>query len=342
MANGKKPYRKLSGNRFGLFFTQSLWQGDDHLLRVESGMMTERYWRFYFADIQAVLLTRTRTHYFWSLVWTILVLLWGASLLIETFPRSLAMGFGFFFLLLLAVNLILGPSCRVQLQTAVQVQRLPGLKRVRKARRVMDRIREAAERVQGPLSPSAFRPASNRPADSPAFDRLAFHQVPGSRAVDADTAKGLTTFSPRLHQMLFGTLLVGALCHGGHLFAPHPALVVVTHGLLLVLIVVTIVALVRNFEGMRGSPLAKITWTSLVLIAAQGVAVYIMYMFMIVSLHNPQAAYNNWAILSAYIEFQLNGMPFCVGVTAACAVIDLLLGGIGFAILLTHKQPGSE
>jgi hypothetical protein len=333
MAVREKKYRRLSGGRFGLFSTHSLWQGHDHLLRAESGMMIERYWRFYFTDIQAVLLHRTWTHYYWSLLWTILSLAWGTCLLIEPFPRSLALGFGLLFLLLLAANLILGPSCRVHLQTAVQVQRLPGLVRVRKARRVMDRIREAAERVQGPLAPSASRPVADQPADQPMAGRLAFHQSPGSRAITVGHAR---EFSPRLHQVLFGFLLAGALFNGWHLFAPHPALVVVAHGLLLASIIVAIVALVRNYEGMRGSLLAKATWTSLALIAVQGFAVYIM--FIIASMHNLRAAYNNWAALLAYIELQVSDMPLRVGVTAVCAAIDLLLGGIGFLFLLTHKQ----
>jgi hypothetical protein len=334
MAGKKKPYRKLSGTRFGLFFTHSLWQGDDHLLRVESGMAIERYWRFYFADVQAVLLHRTRAHHYWSLLWAILALAWGAGLLIEPFPRFLALGFGTFFLLLLAVNLILGPSCRVHLQTAVQVQQLPGLVRVRKARRVMDRIRKAAERIQGPLVPPAARPADDRPMEAPEAGRLAYRQPPGSRAA---AAQGQATFSPRLHQLLFGALLAGAFFHGWHLLAPHPVPVVASHGLLLALIVVAIMALVRNYEGMRGSLLAKATWTSLALIALEGFFVYVL--FIVASIKNPQTVYDNWASLLAYIEFQLGDLPFRVGTTAAFALVDLLLGGIGFLILWARKRP---
>ncbi|WP_172684246.1 hypothetical protein, partial [Desulfosarcina cetonica] len=164
----------------------------------------------------------------------------------------------------------------------------------------------------------------------------------GSRAAEAGTATRRIKFSPWLHQALFGALLISALCHGWNLFAPHLVLVVVTHGLLLALITLAIVTLVRNYEGMRDSLLAKVTWMSLVVITVQGLAVYIMYMLMITTMRNPRAVYNNWAVLSAYIEFQLSGRPFPVGVTAGCAVIDLLLGGIGFLALWAHKRPGRK
>jgi hypothetical protein len=332
---GKKKYRRLSGSRLGLFFTHSLWQGQDHLLRVESGMMLERYWRFYFSDIQTILLHRTRAHFYYGALWAILSLASGACLLVDKFPRSLALGFGLFSLFLLAVNLVLGPSCRVQLQTAVQVQRLPGLVRLRKARKVMDRIREGAEGAQGPLTPPASRPVrDDPPADQPMAGGLAFHLPPGSR-VNATVRP--TKFSRQLHQVLFGCLLAGAFFNGWHLLTPHPALVVVTHGLLLISTIVTIMALVRNYDGIRGRLLAKATWVSLAAIVIQGVAVYIL--FLKASFDSPMTIYDNWTVLMAYMEIQVSDMPFRVGMTAICGAINLFLGGIGFLLLFNHKQP---
>jgi hypothetical protein len=339
MAGKKKPYRKLSGDMFALLFTNSLWQGDDHLLRAESGMMQERYWRFYFKDIQAVRLQRTRAHVYWALLWATLVVGWCLTLLIESFPSPVSLGFGFFFFLLLLINLLLGPSCQVHLQTAVQVQRLAGLRRVRKARKVMDRIREAVEQVQGPLDPGATWSEAPLASTTPMAGRLASHQPTGSRATDPSSGNG-AAFTPWLHFVLFAALVAAAVFNGWHLLHPHVALVMITHGLLLGLLVWVIVTLVRNHEALKGRLLAKATWTAAVLIAVQCLAVYIIYI--LASVQKPQSAYDTWAILSAYIDLQLSDSPFRVGVTAVSAVIDLLIGAVGLLVLIIHKHPNDR
>ena len=183
-------------------------------------MMHERYWRFYFKDIQAVRLQRTNAHIYWGLLWAALVLGWGLTLLIESFPNPLSLGFGGFFFLLLLINLILGPSCRVHLQTAVQVQQLSGLRRVRKARKVMDRIRQAVERVQGPLDPGATWSGDPLASTAPMTGGLASHQPSGSRVADPSATKKDAVFAPWLHQVLFAALLAAAVFNGWHLFHP--------------------------------------------------------------------------------------------------------------------------
>ncbi|PID40668.1 MAG: hypothetical protein CR984_02000 [Proteobacteria bacterium] len=340
MAGNKKKYRRLSGNRFGLFCTNALWQADDHLLRVEAGMMTERYWRFYFNDIQAIVLHRTRAHCFWNAFWGILTLAAGASLMIESVATAVSLGFTILFSLLLAASLYLGPGCRVFLQTAVQVQRLPALDRMRKANKVMNRVREAVERCQGTLDLAAARPAANEAATAPMAGQLAYHQPPGSRAALAATGPRNAGFAPWLHKCLFATLLVSALCHGWHLIQPHAATVVATHVLLLALVIWGIVALVRNYDAMRGTFLMKMTWTTLTATCIQALAAYILYI--VASIHNPELAYNNRAMLMAYVDLHLRDLPYRVGISAVFASMNLLLGGIGFVILSPHKRPGPE
>ena len=69
--------------------TCRLWLGDDHLLQVESmGGYSETYKRFYFRDIQAIIVQRTRT---W-VVWNIVLGFFAGGLLIlllATIPKTL-------------------------------------------------------------------------------------------------------------------------------------------------------------------------------------------------------------------------------------------------------------
>jgi hypothetical protein len=336
MAKIQKPYRKLSTNRFTLFYTNALWQGDDHLLRVEAGMMTERYWRFYFKDIQAVVLHRTATYHYWSALWAILTLGWGLTLFIDALPTPISIILTGLFLLLLLINLILGPSCQVHLQTAVQVQKMPGLKRQRKARKVMDLIRQAVESVQGVFDPATSKTEQSRQPDAHE-GQLAYHQAPGTTAAGTASPAGPLAFTIWLHQVLFTILLLGAIVNGWHLFQPSSVLVVIAHALLLVAIIWVIIALVRNHASIKGRPLAKVTWTAVVFIAVQGLAVYILYI--IATIRNPHLVYDNWGMLTAYMDLHVSDFPFRVGVTAAFAAMDLILGGIGFLALLTDAHP---
>ena len=83
MAKDEKDYVKLPGRAFFLFGAKRLWQGPDHLLWVESLMGQEHYRRFYYKDIQAVVLQRTKTHHYWSALWAIPVLLFGIAVLLS-------------------------------------------------------------------------------------------------------------------------------------------------------------------------------------------------------------------------------------------------------------------
>ena len=69
----------------------------------------------------------------------------------------------------LLINNILGPACTCHLRTAVQIEELPSLSRVRRARKVLDRIRPFIIAVQGELPPeeipSRMRSAIGATAD---------------------------------------------------------------------------------------------------------------------------------------------------------------------------------
>ncbi len=57
------------------------------------------------------------------------------------------------FLLALILDLAAGPSCVCHVRTAVQTEELASLSRMRRARRVLDRLRLFIVRVQGQLAP---------------------------------------------------------------------------------------------------------------------------------------------------------------------------------------------
>jgi hypothetical protein len=129
----------------------SLWLGPDHLLLVDFNGYTETYKRFYFRDIQAFLMQRSEA-------FTVIYVLLGIPFVLfmvlglvnplvgwKIFLFSVA---GLLAILGL-IHILRGPTCRCFLRTAVQVEQLPPLSRVRRAQKVFDRLRPLIVAAQG-------------------------------------------------------------------------------------------------------------------------------------------------------------------------------------------------
>ena len=163
MRDEKIEYRRLPGasrtQTGSLYpFPCSLWLAPDHVLSVLSEGFTETYKRFYFRDIQAFVIRRTRRGAITS------VLLGGAGMVLLAlvfagaalqWPSALAAilgSCGAVCLALLAVNVMRGPTCVCHVRTAVQMERLYPLNRLPVAARAVAVMRQAVESVQGSLT----------------------------------------------------------------------------------------------------------------------------------------------------------------------------------------------
>jgi hypothetical protein len=148
------PARRQSGFSVVSVTRSHLWLGSDHLLCVESEGFNESYRRFYFRDIQAITLRRTPRALILGLITGCLTALFALAALAISDPVGkwffaiLAMLCGIPFL----INLISGPTCTCQLRTAVQTEDVPSLGRVRRARKVLNRIRPLIAAAQGQLT----------------------------------------------------------------------------------------------------------------------------------------------------------------------------------------------
>jgi hypothetical protein len=149
------PPRRTPGLAVITVTRSNLWLGSDHLLCVETEGFSESYRRFYFRDIQAITLRRTKRALVLGLVTGITAAMFAllaifvddiAGKVVLTIIASL---FGLPFLL----NLIYGPTCECQLRTAVQTEKVPSMGRVRRARKVLNRIRPLIAQAQGQLTP---------------------------------------------------------------------------------------------------------------------------------------------------------------------------------------------
>ncbi len=164
------PYTRLPGSgirRQGLLAVtatrNTLWQGDDHLLSADLTGFTETYKRFYFRDIQAFIVRKTRRGMVWSVVFAVLAALSSQLFLARTRPTMVtAAVLTGLFLWCLLVNWLRGPTCICHLQTAVQTEELPALRRLRAARSFIAAIRRKILAAQGAMPAAAHEapPAS--------------------------------------------------------------------------------------------------------------------------------------------------------------------------------------
>jgi hypothetical protein len=163
MAANPKEYQRLPGRgirRQGFLSVAvtarraRLWLGQNHLLLVEAQWCTEYYRRFYFRDIQAVIIRKTDSGKYTNLVLGIIALIFFSGAVIATDGWQIAWGILtatlVFFLL---VNALSGPTCVCHLRTAVQTEEMPSLRRLRRARKVMARVRPLIAAAQGQLTP---------------------------------------------------------------------------------------------------------------------------------------------------------------------------------------------
>jgi hypothetical protein len=169
MSNQPLKYVKLPGQgyrssaapglRIALFFViglfalllrgkkVQLWLGDDHLLVVDTDGYTEDYKRYYFKDVQGIVVRRTVEGRLINFLLSLPVLLFGV-LGIEK-PGFLFVAA--VFLVFLILNIAQGATCEAELFTAVQSEKLVSLSRVKTARKVLDRLQPLIIAAQGEL-----------------------------------------------------------------------------------------------------------------------------------------------------------------------------------------------
>jgi hypothetical protein len=152
VADARPIYRKLPGRRRGFIISASLWTGADHILSVRSARFQERYKRFYFRDIQAIVVTRVPRFVVSTTVLTAaLVLLPTGFLFVRALLPALT---GWLWLLVAALTgmwiyISASQSCSCRLYTAVSREDLPSIYRMWTARKALAELEQRIAQVQG-------------------------------------------------------------------------------------------------------------------------------------------------------------------------------------------------
>jgi hypothetical protein len=143
-------YTKSPGRGWTWTGPSRVWLGDDHVLLVRNRIFFENYRRFFFNDIQGVVVRRTDLGKMWNGIWASFALLFGLlSLAFESAGMIVMLSLAAPFAIALLVNMLLGPTCTFHIRTAVQTERIPAVSRIATATKFIARIEPFIAAAQG-------------------------------------------------------------------------------------------------------------------------------------------------------------------------------------------------
>ena len=164
MADTPFTYRSLPGRGSSAIARTRLWEGPDHLLFVTSWPTGEGYRRFFFRDIQALVIRRTSRRMWINITLFVLALITVSPILAFSDRGSASLTasgiVGGFWLLLVLRNSLLGPGCETHIQTAIQTERISSLCRLRTAHKVLARIQPHILAAQSESEAATLQPTA--------------------------------------------------------------------------------------------------------------------------------------------------------------------------------------
>ena len=337
---GETRYKRLPGRgpRRGGFIAASfsrcsLYLGDDHVLAVDSTGFSEDYKRFYFSDIQAIITRKTRRGAFWSIILALMIASssMGALFLEGESFRILFWILSGTFLVFLLINVFRGPTCICHMTTAVQQDQLPSLNRLRVARKVIEMVRPAIERVQGKLSPEKANIAQSEGILHP------------TRSLRRPRARGheIRHDDGTMHMVAFALILLDGILTGINLLH-HTAIMATVSSLLSAgYCICIVIALVKQHDSDLPGSLRRITWASLGFVC---ISYLLSYVLMVTSLvtSKPEKIASQWDMYRTMLDLSPQDSLLVMGVYAFVAACSLVLGTLGLVRVTGHRNDSAN
>ncbi len=149
-------YKRLS-KRGSILNQYSLWAAPDHLISISASIFSEEYKRFYFQDIQTLILHKTEAWRVWNWLLGGLGAIFVLVAIASKGPVAVFAGIvSAMVLLILSINYVLGATCACYIQTAVQKERLYTLNRIRRAQKILDSLKPSILGAQRKSEPSSL------------------------------------------------------------------------------------------------------------------------------------------------------------------------------------------
>jgi hypothetical protein len=310
--------------------------GDDHILGVDNNGFSEDYKRFYFSNIQAIITRRTKRGATWSIILALMIAcsFVGALFLEIESVRILSWILSGTFLAFLLVNIFRGPTCVCHIMTAVQEDQLPSLNRLRVARKVIETLRPAIERVQGRLSPEEVNIDQNEGT---------LHATRTTRPLRQPHARGheIRHADGTIHMMAFALILLDGFLTGIELLHHSAVIIGVSFGVTLLYSICIIIALAKQHESDIPGTVRRITWASLGFVF---VSCLLSYGLMVTSLmtSRPEKMVTQWDMYRVMLDLSPQDSRLVMGVYAFAAACSLVLGILGLVRVKRHRDDSAS
>jgi hypothetical protein len=335
-----QEYIKLRGKGFkrGSFLSlssirASLWLGQDHILCIYNKGYEENYKRFYFRDIQAIIIHQDNHRLVWNITFSVFTLafaFWGLPLLMVSA----------FFLALILINWLRGPTCTCYLQTAVSRENLPSLNRLKNVNHTITRLTHVIEREQGHVSPEEIHHHLGEKAQNSSdgdLQKTAEANTQKSKsAAETGMRQPVTSYSGIIHTSLFYCLIVSGILTSIdflHKSVPFTTIqMILSSGLSILLIV----ALVKQQGSGLSQWTRRLTWTTLGFMCAVSFIIYIIVI--VITLQSKTAIYTTWDYLRMLSSVSPYDNSFLMVIYVVSISYCLTAGIAGLAFMSGYKN----
>ena len=158
MADAPILYKKLPGTGSSALARIRLWEGPDHLLVVTSWPSGEGYRRFFYRDIQAIIVRQTARRLWINILLLVFALITVGPILTLDIgsigERILAAIVAGIWLVFILINSLMGGGCETLIQTAIQTERIASLGRQTTVQKVLARIQPRILEAQAEPAPA--------------------------------------------------------------------------------------------------------------------------------------------------------------------------------------------
>jgi hypothetical protein len=321
-------YRKLTpkrrvGNTLVTATTYQLWLGDDHLLHIYNERYSESYKRFYFKDIQAFVITQNSRRMILSYVHgAFMLLLLALCLAGLTLWKWEPVGYiicGIIavpFLISFIVNFLLGPTCTCGLQTSVQRESLPSIKRFRGAQKILNTLRPLIESVQGQL---------------PSEELQSHVENLRPTATTLPPVKPLKHEDGKYHAFVFYSLFVNGAVNALDIFVDHILATLLCTFTGLTCVVLLIIALIRQHGTNIPQGVRVVLWSVLGYSIIEWIVSFILRIY--VSIHLADNAQTEFSIMQQISKLSPWELPWLMGSYVFSILASLFLGALGLILL---------
>lgn len=337
MARGSE-YTRLPG-RGGNLYRHSLWLASDHVLSVINRGYSEDYKRFYFRDVRAIQLRRTSTYAVINAVFGAIFALFALVQALAAFVWQWSDGgqvafavFTFLFGMFFFLNLLFGPTCTVQIYTAVHSESMPSLHRMRTANKTIRLLQSRIETAQGTLTSDQVLQNSGALGATSTL----FREQPSQPSSALDALQD--DYSGNFHWSLFALLLFNALLTVAGAFYRTASFQVVNAIVYLGLGICMIGALIRQRRSRMEKGVRRLAWISafyvwFISVLGSFVAVYIL-----IDQGPRPGHYGFQEMVRAMMEtVPADHLPLLV-LTLFSATCSLVIGLAGAVLMLQYRR----